>query len=169
MSSILELGKAIHIRRTDMGLTQTALAKLSGLSRATVNQLENGSAVDLSLTRASRLLSCLGLSVVISPPRAKQPSAAAGKNSALGIAARTASVSYTRSVDADELRQAITTTVLPVALQPHMATLLDEAPLSVLAAAVEQVHAEQDIARAQIWKNLRKMATALKSDRAIWA
>ena len=169
MSSILELGQAIHIRRTDMGLTQTALAKLSGLSRATVNQLENGSAADLSLTRASRLLSSLGLSVVISPPRTKRTKVVKSKSSALDIAARTASVSYSRSVTADELCQVITTNVLPEAIQVHMATLLDEAPLSVLAAAVEQVHAEQGLARAQVWKNLRAMATSLKSDRAIWA
>lgn len=50
-----------------------------------------------------------------------------------------------------------------------MATLLDEAPLSILVAAVEQINAEQDTARTQAWKNLLTMAKALKSDRAIWA
>ena len=40
MVTLVELGQATLQRRQDMGLTQAALARLSGLSRATVNQLE---------------------------------------------------------------------------------------------------------------------------------
>ena len=71
MSAILELSAAVRTRRADMGLTQTALAKLSGLSRATVNQVENGTIRDLSLTRAAKLLGSLGLSVTVTAPRPK--------------------------------------------------------------------------------------------------
>jgi DNA-binding XRE family transcriptional regulator len=48
MNPVVELGHAVNSRRADMGLTQAALAKLSGLSRATVNQVENGTVKDLT-------------------------------------------------------------------------------------------------------------------------
>ena len=53
MSAITEFSSAVRTRRADMGLTQTALAGLSGLSRATINQLENGTLQDLSLKRVA--------------------------------------------------------------------------------------------------------------------
>jgi len=71
MSTIQELGSTVRTRRSDMGLTQTTLAKLSGLSRATVNQVENGTINDLSLTRASKLLGVLGLFITVAPPRSR--------------------------------------------------------------------------------------------------
>lgn len=43
MSPLAELSTVVRTRRADMGLTQAALARLSGLSRATVNQLEAAS------------------------------------------------------------------------------------------------------------------------------
>lgn len=168
MSSIFELGSAIQIRRTDMGLTQTGLAKLGGLSRATVNQLENGTAKDLSLARASRLLSVLGLSVMVSSPRAKSVVRKSSKSSALELAARTSSVSYSASMRPAQLRDALVTGRVPDGLEPHMGTLLDEAPMALLAAVVEQIHAERHVERVRLWKNLRGMAALLKSDRDIW-
>lgn len=42
MNTLKELGNSVRQRRTDMDLTQATLAQLSGLSRATINQIENG-------------------------------------------------------------------------------------------------------------------------------
>jgi DNA-binding XRE family transcriptional regulator len=39
----------VRQRRTDMALTQATLAQLSGLSRAAINQIENGAIRDLRL------------------------------------------------------------------------------------------------------------------------
>ena len=46
-----DLAPLIHARRTALGLSQDRLAKLCGLSRATVNQLENGTLVDLGAAK----------------------------------------------------------------------------------------------------------------------
>lgn len=40
------IGRLIQARRLTLGLSQQRLARLAGLSRATINQLENGSLVD---------------------------------------------------------------------------------------------------------------------------
>lgn len=53
MSSIHELSAAVRGRSADMGLTQLTLATISGLSRATVNQLEKGAIKDLRVGRTA--------------------------------------------------------------------------------------------------------------------
>lgn len=167
---IFELSTAVRTRRSDMGLTQIGLATLSGLSRATVNQVENRTIKDLSLTRAARLLEALGLSLAIATPRPRPASREhkKEKNEALDIAARTASVSYKTPVNATHLREALTSGTPAPAFIPHVYALLDEAPVSLLASVVEQLHREEGVERAQVWKRMREMAHRLKSSREIW-
>jgi len=151
-----------------MGLTQTSVATLSGLSRATVNQLEKGAVKDLSLTRATRLMDVLGLSMIIAPPRTARHTGRRQKSQALDIAARTASVSYKVPVGAHQLRDVLTTGALSADIVPHVYALLDEAPVSLLASVVEQLHEEAGIEHAKVWKQMRGLAHQLKSSREIW-
>lgn len=151
-----------------MGLTQTTLAKLSGLSRATVNQLENGTINDLSLTRAAKLLGVLGLSVTVAAPHPKRPRNKNAKSSALDLAARTASVSYRVAMSASQLREVLTTGAMPASFRPHVHTLLEEAPVSLLASVVEELHLELGVERTQVWKKMRELARQLKSSRELW-
>ena len=168
MTPILELGFAVRTRRSDMGLTQTSVAALSGLSRATVNQLEKGTVKDLSLARTARLLDVLGLSMTIAPPRTGHRMDRLTKRQALDIAARTASVSYKVPIGAQQLRDVLTTGMLSSDIAPHVYTLLDEAPVSLLASVVEQLHEEERIEHAKAWKQMRVLAHQLKSNREIW-
>ena len=170
MSPIFELSTSVRTRRSDMGLTQLTLAMLSGLSRATVNQLEKGTIKDLSLTRAARLLDVLGLSMAIAPlrPRPASRDRDKEKSTALDLAARTASVSYRASISAAQLREALTSGALAPAYQPHVYALLDEAPVSLLASVAEQLHRDAGVERAHVWKQMRVLAHQLKSSRAIW-
>lgn len=168
MTPILELGFAVRTRRSDMGLTQSSVAALSGLSRATVNQLEKGTVKDLSLTRAARLLDVLGLSMSIASPRTSRQTDRLKKRPALEIAARTASVSYKVPVGAQQLRDALMAGTLSADISPHVYALLDEAPVSLLASIVEQLHEEGGIERAKVWKQMRDLAHQLKSSREIW-
>ena len=172
MSPIFELSTAVRTRRSDMGLTQLTLAMLSGLSRATVNQLEKGKIKDLSLTRAARLLDVLGLTMAIAAPRPRPASRDRdrdkAKSTALDLAARTASVSYQASISAAQLREALTSGTLAPAYQPHVYALLDEAPVSLLASVAEQLHRDAGVERAHVWKQMRALAHRLKSSREIW-
>lgn len=151
-----------------MGLTQTALAKLSGLSRATVNQVENGAVKDLSLTRTVKLLGVLGLSVTISAPRSKILRNHSAKSSALDIAARTASVSYKLPMSANQLREVLISDAMPAGLRPHVYTLLEEAPVSLLAGVVEELHLQLGLERTLVWGKMRMLAQRLKSSREVW-
>lgn len=167
-SPIFELSAAVRTRRVDMGLTQLALATLSGLSRATINQVERGTIKDLSLTRAARLLDVLGLSVTIATPRPRPATSEKAKGGALDIAARTASVSYRTPISAAQLRKALTAGTPAAASVPQVYALLDEAPVVLLASVVEQLHREDGVERAQVWTRMRELAHRFKSRREIW-
>ena len=168
MSPIFELSAAVRARRSDMGLTQMGLAALSGLSRATVNQVEKRAIKDLSLNRVARLLEVLGLSMSIATPRPRLRPEKKEKSSASEIAARTASVSYRTSISAAQLLDVLITGEVPPALSPHVYALLDEAPVSLLASVVEQMREEAGLARTQGWQHMRLLARRLKSRRDIW-
>lgn len=166
MSAILELSHAVRIRRADIGLTQATVAKLSGLSRATINALEKGSIQDLSLKRAAKLLDVLGLQVRVESPLGKLKELPS--HSPFVIGARTASVSYKRVMTAEQLRQILTTGQAPEVLRPHLNTLLEEASVSLLAALVEELHMETGASRAGIWRRLKTLAKELLCARDIW-
>ena len=162
----LEMGSTVKARRTDMGLTQATLARLSGLSRATVNQIENNTLKDLSINRAVKLLGAMGLSLTASAARARQHVGA--RTSALDIAARTASVSYKIVLPAKALRRCLETARIPAGFEPHLSTLLDEAPVSLLARLVEELHVQNGVERALLWQHMRGMARGLGCQRDIW-
>lgn len=168
MSAIHELSSAVRTRRSDMGLTQAALAKLSGLSRASVNQVENGTLKDLSLTRSAKLLGALGLSLIVAAPHPKRLQNQSARSSALDLAARTASVSYRVAISASQLREVFTSASLPANFSPHVYTLLEEAPVSLLACLVEELHLALGVERTKVWKKMRELARQLKSSRELW-
>jgi transcriptional regulator with XRE-family HTH domain len=151
-----------------MGLTQKALAGLAGLARSTIIEIESGKIKDLSFSRTAALLDVLGLGLTISPahPRLKQR---AVSMLPLETAARTASVSYSQAMPASVLGESLCTGQVPVSYAPHVGTLLEEAPVSMLAKAVEQLHADLSVPRDKVWKNMRRLASNLKVMRDIWS
>ena len=90
------------------------------------------------------------------------------KSSALDIAARTASVSYRVSINADQLREVFTTDKVPTDFLPHIYTLLEEAPVSLLASMVEELYLALGVDRTLVWKKMRELARRLKSSRGLW-
>jgi transcriptional regulator with XRE-family HTH domain len=161
MNDLLWIGPSVLKRRQELGLTQTALARLAGLSRATVNGLERGSLADLSMGRLGRLLQVMGLRLQWEPQRA--PS-----ERALAVAAQTCSVSFSTVLPAQVLAAALVSGVLPQDYRAHMGTLIDEAPLSVVVAAVEAAAVQGGVPAARVWNHIGAWARALRSPRKEW-
>lgn len=162
-----ELSHAVRTRRREMGLSQKELASLAGLSRATVVQVERGTIKDLGLNRTAAMLHTLGLGLAITQPHPRLDLEKA-EATPLDLAARTASVSYARSISPAIIGAALSTGKVPAAFEPHVCALLEEAPLSMLAKAVEQVHIQQDVPREQVWANIRRIAGNFRVTRNIW-
>jgi len=71
--SLGQLGEGISDARKDQGLRQIDLAKRAGVSRATIDALENGRASDIGVSRLSRILAALGLELSIRPVTNERP------------------------------------------------------------------------------------------------
>ena len=168
MYALHEIKNAVRTRRKDIGLSQRALAELSGLSRATINQLEQGTLNDLSLTRIAAVLEAIGLSLVVTPAHERSRLIESTASSPLEQAARMASVSYKGILDPQVLKSALTCGSFPVEFSAHMSALLDEVPVSLLSKVVEQIHRDSGISRQALWANMRSMAINFKTTRRFW-
>jgi transcriptional regulator with XRE-family HTH domain len=159
--NLREIGHLVRQRREALGLSQERLARLAGLSRATINQLERGTLVDLGVSKLATLMDLIGL----------QLGAEARKASRHGLrtASRTASVSYRRPLDADRLAQALATGDLPADLVAHVSTLIDEAPLSIVVWAVEEAARLRGVPPRRVWRHLTRWAHEMRSPRPAWA
>jgi len=159
--NLSEIGGLVQVRRQALGLSQARLASLCMLSRATINQLENGSLVDLGAAKLLVLLDILGIRL----------DAGARKEwtHALQLLSQTASVSYKTLLNPAALAAALVDGKLPEGIMPQVATLLDEAPIALIVAAVEEVAIGSHLAPKQLWKHLFDWARALRSPRAVWA
>jgi transcriptional regulator with XRE-family HTH domain len=159
--NLREIGLKVRQRRTDLGLSQDRLAKLSGLSRSTIHHLEKGTLNDLGAAKLLALLSLLGLDV-ITQEHSK-------KHHGLDMASKTASVSYKTQLQSSELSHSLACGELPNSIYPHIATLLDEAPLAIIVSAVEEAAVDNHVPPKLIWKNIYRWAQEMYSPRSAWA
>lgn len=159
--NLAEIGQLVHMRRLALGLSQARLASMSGLSRATINQLETGSLVDLGAAKLIALLDLVGINLDAGTRK--------GHKHALQSVSQSASVSYKTLLDPDALAAAMVDGAIPERLTPHIATLLDEVPLSLIVAAVEEVALSSSKPPKLLWKHLFHWAKDLHSPRGVWA
>ena len=130
---VLELGYAIRQARTRQGMTQARLARASGISRVTLNQLENGLFPDLGIRKVQALLKNLGLELAIAE------SASRHNPDFVGMASTSASVSFRKALSDEELIRILLTGKVPPDKRPHMRALLDEASPKLLQGLLEEV------------------------------
>ena len=155
-----EVGMHVHDRRKEIGLSQAQLAKLAGLSRTTVNQLESGALEDLGYTKLNHLLGILGLSFDAKERLKKSP--------ALKMAAQTASTSYKKILTSDVLKNILKSGVVPDDFKPHVMTLLDETPLQLVVSAIHEASIETNTPAKTVMKHVSAMAKDLRIQRPVW-
>ncbi|WP_326539866.1 helix-turn-helix transcriptional regulator [Pseudorhodoferax sp.] len=153
------LGTVVRERRETLGLTQTRLAQLSGLSRQTLVGLEAGVLSDLGFNRVAQLLSVLGLD--FGPPS----QAARSRKRGLWMAAKNASVSHVDEVPPDALGRALVSGSVPKGYAAHLTHLLDEAPVPLVVMAVEEAAENQGVAPKAVWRSVAKLAKSLSVHR----
>ncbi len=61
MVGLAEIGGLVASARKQNGLTQLELARKAGVSRPTIDLLENGRATEIGYSRLTRILAVLGL------------------------------------------------------------------------------------------------------------
>ena len=65
--TLRDIGDMIADKRRLLGLRQSDLAAKAGLSRATVEALENGRAREIGFSKLTRLLAVLGMEFAVRP------------------------------------------------------------------------------------------------------
>jgi transcriptional regulator with XRE-family HTH domain len=73
MVALAEIGDQIAFARKRRDLTQVQLAEKSGVSRATIDLLENGRASEIGYSRLARILATVGLELHLQAVTAQRP------------------------------------------------------------------------------------------------
>ena len=157
---LYEIGQAVAKRRAELDLTQAQLAKLAGLSRLTVNQLESGKVKDLGINKLIPLLSVLGIELLVLPRQAQN---------GLYKAVVSANVSYKGELTERLLAEALTTGRIPKGYESQFSVILDEVPLPVVVKAAEEAAERSGTPLRTIWKNLAAWSKELHLYREVWA
>lgn len=154
-----ELGYTIRKARLARGLTQAQLAQSAGLSRTTMNQLENGLCPDIGVRKAQTILDALGLDLQVKPvQRLRRPDF-------VRMACASASTSYREKLTEGELVRALLTGRIPPRRRPQFRMLLEEAPVAVLKGMVEEIG--KYVQPGRVSQNLAVIANALGSLRRL--
>ncbi len=70
---LVSIGADIARRRKQQKLSQLALAKKAGISRATLDALENGRSGELGFSKVAKILAALGLELRLQPASSQRP------------------------------------------------------------------------------------------------
>ncbi len=148
-----EIGAAIRKARQANGLTQADLAAAAGLSRTTLNRLENGLFPDLGVKKADAILEQLGMQLAVRPAtRTTQPDF-------IAMACASVSVSFRNTLTPDELVHALLSGRPAPGKEAHFVALLEEAPPALLRGLIAQVGKWGKPGKVET--NVRKIARAL--------
>lgn len=162
------IGNAIQSKRQALGLTQQQLADMAGISRQSLNGIEQGN-VNATLATIGQLFDVLDLALDVSDPESARQ-ARGRPTRALWMAAKGANVSYSGELTAEELERVLATGTVAEQFRPQLAQVLNEAPLQLVAKTVAEVAARQHRKPSEIWKNVRKIARTLMATRGgMWA
>jgi transcriptional regulator with XRE-family HTH domain len=73
MLDLTSIGEQIAESRKKLKLSQAALARKAGISRATLEALENGRAGELGFSKLTKLLAALGLELTLQAASSHRP------------------------------------------------------------------------------------------------
>ena len=73
MVDLISIGVQIAKRRKTLKLSQAELARKAGVSRATLDALENGRAGELGFSKLTKLLTAVGLELALQAAASQRP------------------------------------------------------------------------------------------------
>lgn len=73
MADLISIGSEITRKRKALRMSQSALAKAAGISRATLDALENGRSGELGFSRLVKILAALGIELTLQETQPRRP------------------------------------------------------------------------------------------------
>lgn len=154
------VGVVVRDARRAAGLSQKELARLAGVSRATVNYLENEPDSDMGAIKLLALLDVLGISLRLAP--------ASGEADSAAVASALATIAKKERLAPGVLVEAFITGRPPVGQMTGLVAFLDGAPVHALLAGVRLASAQGGVSPKAVWKNVRELAQSTDARRPEW-
>lgn len=156
--NILTIGAIIKKERTACGLSQKALAEASHVSRVTIVNLERGKVGDIGAIKLSEIAEIIGT-----------PMFSTGKKmDFVKVTLSSINTSYKKSMSVSDLEKFMLSGKIQLGLEGQVMHLIDETPTSLVAGAVKQISAKNNINAKLLWKNLAHVASEIKSPNKFW-
>lgn len=73
MLDLISIGPRVAERRKSLKLSQAALSRKAGISRATLDALENGRAGEMGFSKLAKLLAAIGLELKLQDAASQRP------------------------------------------------------------------------------------------------
>jgi transcriptional regulator with XRE-family HTH domain len=73
VADLISIGSEITRKRKALRMSQSALAKAAGISRATLDALENGRSGELGFSKLVKILAALGLELTLQESQPRRP------------------------------------------------------------------------------------------------
>jgi transcriptional regulator with XRE-family HTH domain len=73
MAELISIGSEIARKRKTLRMSQSALAQAAGVSRATIDALENGRSGELGFSKVAKILAALGLELTMQDTQPRRP------------------------------------------------------------------------------------------------
>ncbi|MDD2818559.1 MAG: helix-turn-helix transcriptional regulator [Candidatus Nanopelagicales bacterium] len=162
--NLVEIGNGLREARLSAGLSQADIASMAGVSRATLNALENGRG-DISSLTLLKVADLLSVSISLTP---QKPTVRSWATSAIEMAAASASVSYASVLPSKQLATALLTGTIDNQWMPHIAHFVDEQSNQMIIRVVRDVAASANIEPKKVWRNARKLADGVESANPRW-
>ena len=159
-----EIGNGLREARLSAGLSQAEIASIAGVSRATLNALENGRG-DISSLTLLKVADLLSISLSLTP---QNPTVRSRAASAIEMAAASASVSYALVLPGKQLAAALLTGTIDHQWMPHIAHFVDEQSSQMIIRVVRDVAASANVEPKKVWRNARKLADEVESANPRW-
>jgi len=156
--NILTIGAIIKKERTACGLSQKALAEASHVSRVTIVNLEKGKVGDIGAIKLSEIAEIIG-----------KPLFSSGKKiDFIKVILGNINTSYKKAMTASDLEKFMLDGKIQPGLEGQVLHLIDETPTALVAGAIKQLAAKNNINAKLVWKNLAHIATEIKSPNKFW-
>lgn len=154
------VGEVVRSARRAAGLSQKDLARLAGISRATLNYLENEPDTDMGAIKLLAVLDVLGITLTLAGP------ATGPDEEAVDAVLKT--LPKRDRLSRAEVVEALVTGRPPVGQETALAKALDHLPIPVVVAAVRLAAGQGEVDAKGAWKHACELARKGGSSRQVW-
>lgn len=158
-----EIGALIKKYRLASGLSQSELAAIASITRATLIALEKGQLKELDATKLSTLMDIFGRGLFYS-----QKGAVLDDEVNIRKAIISCNVSYRSQISPELLEDAVSEGRIPKGYEGNMLHFIDEVAVQTILGTIRAVAAKKHKKPKEVWGKTVELARFIKSPRGLW-